>query len=672
MSILRGPQGVPGPRGPKGDTGPAGETFPSQTGNAGKVLSTNGSTVLWVPSSTSGGGVFVDVRSYPGSDLGAKMQAANDAYGDSPALLYVSPSALASDNTFNTNVTFNANKTVWLTVGTYPVRIPDLTVLFLIHDNFTLQGDGWNTIVEQPTGMTAVAPRDESIIDGDLPGQNFWCVRDLQFITPHTTRASTGGESCIALGNSQHVYLRNIFFNGCWGIDWTLGGNANPIGSPAVINHCDDASVINCVSLYSADDKIKGAVVNARNWKVIGCSFLNGAVMDVEQNTRDDDQSTFVIADSLWRGGGGLLIQGPQARYGVVSGCTFYGEGAGTTAISSNGCINVKYTGNFIDGYNGGDTVNSIGIQVNNCNNVTLEGNTVLNCSLQSASPNPSGSPPIQVVNSVNTIVRNNHIAAPEHGWSAFHESSNCTGTVLEGNTFGLGSGSTITVTSSTDNPRFGAISSASAGLTLPQATIFSPMAGQMQNQAGTLTIVTLVGGVPTTQNVTYTGTTATSFTGCTGGTGTMYLGAEPDITLAGTGSRAWNNIVATGDGSTSIIWSKDPVNEASSFRGYRSVSGTGKTATTADAIIGVDTTTLACDITLPNPATAITSLSSPSVSTSWTLRVQDESNNAATHNITIKRFGTEKINGVAADYVISTNSKGVTVYTNGTNWFIS
>lgn len=48
-----GPQGATGPQGVTGPTGPTGATFPSQTGNAGRFLTTDGSNPSWSSTVTS-------------------------------------------------------------------------------------------------------------------------------------------------------------------------------------------------------------------------------------------------------------------------------------------------------------------------------------------------------------------------------------------------------------------------------------------------------------------------------------------------------------------------------------------------------------------------------------------------------------------------------------------
>jgi hypothetical protein len=75
--------------------------------------------------------------------------------------------------------------------------------------------------------------------------------------------------------------------------------------------------------------------------------------------------------------------------------------------------------------------------------------------------------------------------------------------------------------------------------------------------------------------------------------------------------------------------------------------------------VILVDTTS-ARSITLPSPAAA-----------GRTLIIKDKSGTAATHNITIIRNGSEKIEGTAASYVMNTNFKNIKLISDGADWWI-
>ena len=76
-----------------------------------------------------------------------------------------------------------------------------------------------------------------------------------------------------------------------------------------------------------------------------------------------------------------------------------------------------------------------------------------------------------------------------------------------------------------------------------------------------------------------------------------------------------------------------------------------------ADYMLFVDTTT-AMTINLPTPTAG------------RILIIKDSTFNAATNNITIVRNGSEKIEGVAASRVLSSNGMSITLTSNGSDWF--
>jgi hypothetical protein len=100
-----------------------------------------------------------------------------------------------------------------------------------------------------------------------------------------------------------------------------------------------------------------------------------------------------------------------------------------------------------------------------------------------------------------------------------------------------------------------------------------------------------------------------------------------------------------------------------------------------SDQIVGVDSSAGSIILSLPNPSVVgATNTTGPisgvtitgPTSGTQTFVVQDEGGAAATNPITIGRNGTERINGVAADYIVNVAYKRVTLYTDGTDWYLS
>lgn len=139
-------------------------------------------------------------------------------------------------------------------------------------------------------------------------------------------------------------------------------------------------------------------------------------------------------------------------------------------------------------------------------------------------------------------------------------------------------------------------IASGSNGQSLPQGTINVASAAAFLS-AGTLRVTTNAG----VQTVTYTGKTATSFTGCSGGTGTMATGgavAQEVFTgcSGGTGTLATNNDVWNLD--TLNFFSRIYVNNcvgqsrtAGDNKGFIAVGGSGGTS----RLVGAPTVAFNC-----------------------------------------------------------------------------
>lgn len=95
-----------------------------------------------------------------------------------------------------------------------------------------------------------------------------------------------------------------------------------------------------------------------------------------------------------------------------------------------------------------------------------------------------------------------------------------------------------------------------------------------------------------------------------------------------------------------------------SSFMSNTSVTTTPQTGISAHTYL-VNTSSLAITINLPTPA-----------ANAW-LMIKDVIGNAGTNNITLHRFGSELIDGVAADKILSIPSELCMITSDGTNWYV-
>lgn len=84
-------------------------------------------------------------------------------------------------------------------------------------------------------------------------------------------------------------------------------------------------------------------------------------------------------------------------------------------------------------------------------------------------------------------------------------------------------------------------------------------------------------------------------------------------------------------------------------------------TILSTDSIIFVDTTSGAFTLTLPDPSTLAGKI----------FRIIGTSGTMSANNLTLARFGSEKIEGLATSKLLQTNWGGFNVTTNGTDWFL-
>lgn len=93
------------------------------------------------------------------------------------------------------------------------------------------------------------------------------------------------------------------------------------------------------------------------------------------------------------------------------------------------------------------------------------------------------------------------------------------------------------------------------------------------------------------------------------------------------------------------------------SFMQYVSVAASPTTMQSGKTYL-VNTGSIAIQVNLPTP-----------VQNTW-LIIKDSGFNCFTNNITVHRAGSEKIDNVAADFVISNNGASWIFMSNGTDWF--
>ena len=127
----QGIQGIQGLTGATGATGPVGETFPTQFGNSGKFLSTNGSSTLWATVTTTPADGSITNAMLAGSIANAKLANSSITINGSAVSLGGSVNVATTAYSNGTN-TANSNKIFYNNSGALPTgtAIGDLYIQY--------------------------------------------------------------------------------------------------------------------------------------------------------------------------------------------------------------------------------------------------------------------------------------------------------------------------------------------------------------------------------------------------------------------------------------------------------------------------------------------------------------------------------------------------------------
>lgn len=386
----------------------------------------------------------VVANSFPGSDLGAKINAADKALGSASGEILV-----RDGGTISTQVIINSGHTLRLSAGTYRLATELLWEgAFLLKSRTSVIGSGWDTvIVEPPKTGWIVFHSYEDIRSKPIhySGDSQIAVSNLQIKGANPATEGSVRQT-IVLGNCHTCRVENVWFNGTGVIGVAAGGSG--LGG----RFADTITIRNNQFTQVAGQAV--AVVNGRNVIIDGNRFVNsgrrgaqGMVpIDVEPNAPSDIieqiQITNNVIDSrgsTFLHGNGIVVQnGAGTRnFGpvVVKGNKIMG-GDLVSGISGNiaagiyiaaGAENVTISENIIQRVAHG------GIRLENSRRITVTSNKLI-------STGTGGILAFEVSDTSDSQILNNIVAVDPNsplGNSVILESGNSRGNVYRGNTDG-------------------------------------------------------------------------------------------------------------------------------------------------------------------------------------------------------------------------------------------
>ncbi|HZT59400.1 MAG TPA: right-handed parallel beta-helix repeat-containing protein [Pyrinomonadaceae bacterium] len=265
----------------------------------------------------AGGGRTVEANSFPGSDLGAKISAADRALGGAPGEIVA-----RGGGRIATQVVVSEGHTLRLLAGTYAPSTEEIPILLKSGATVTGAGQEQTVILESPAKnqFTIIAAYNSARRNGDADSSINVTNLQLRGANPDFNSA----QQALSLGNCSNCTVDGVWVNGTRSIGIQLGGSAS-------FGHwAENSRVTNCRFTHVASQNL--ALANGRNITFENNKFYTpgqpggpgSTVIDIEPNAADDRVQNVFIRNNL--------IDASEANYQAGNGILVQ-SGAGTTLV---------------------------------------------------------------------------------------------------------------------------------------------------------------------------------------------------------------------------------------------------------------------------------------------------------------------------------------------------
>lgn len=236
-------------------------------------------------------GRVVNANSFPGQDLGAKINAADKALGAAKGEIVVK-----GGGTISTQVIISPDHVLRLLPGTYVTRTAGIPVL--MKSRTSLIGSGWESIIVEPTAagqFTVISAYGQSVSNG-TPDSGL-LIRDLQ--VKGANPGFYSAPQAISLGNCSNCTVDKVWINGTRSIGIQLGGTSS------TGHFAENSKVTNCLFTRVASQNL--ALVNGKNILFEGNRFLasgqrggpGNTNIDLEPNEANDRLENVIIRNNF-------------------------------------------------------------------------------------------------------------------------------------------------------------------------------------------------------------------------------------------------------------------------------------------------------------------------------------------------------------------------------------
>ncbi len=304
----------------------------------------------------------VTANTFPGADLGAKINAADKSLGAGAGEIVIK-----GGGTISTQVIVSSDHVLRFMPGTYATKTANIPIL--MKPRSSLLGAGWdNTIILESTApdqFTVVKAYNNSIENG--AADSGLTIRDLQI--KGANHGFNSAPQAVSLGNCSGCLVDKVWINGTRSIGIQLGGSSRKG------NFADNSKITNCLFTRVASQNL--ALVNGRNIVFEGNRFLTpgqaggpgSTNIDLEVNEAADHLENVTIRNNLIDVRNSEL---PTSGNGIVVQATSGTPYVGPILIEKNTIIGGETQGTITNVLS-----NGIYIFGNTMRDVTIRDNTI-------------------------------------------------------------------------------------------------------------------------------------------------------------------------------------------------------------------------------------------------------------------------------------------------------
>jgi hypothetical protein len=232
----------------------------------------------------------VSANDFPGGDLGAKINAADESLGPKPGEIVV-----RGGGTISTQVIISSDHVLRFLPGTYVTKTSAIPIL--MKSRSAVVGAGWESVIMEstaPNQFTVISAYNQSILNG-RPDSGL-VVRDLQI--KGANPGFNSAPQAISLGNCSGCTVDKVWVNATRSIGIQLGG------SSSTGFFAENSKVTNCLFTRVASQNL--ALVNGKNIVFEGNRFMKSGQqggpgntnIDVEPNEGGDRLENVVIRNN--------------------------------------------------------------------------------------------------------------------------------------------------------------------------------------------------------------------------------------------------------------------------------------------------------------------------------------------------------------------------------------